>query len=113
MDYGVWECVSVPDTGQQVRPAMLVSWDRCILSIMVPVNQNHKQHCGLLHQAWALVKGARHKDGMGVMALEETWGVEDTQARSCVFLSPVDCTFYPGRTRELVKSVGEALEICE
>lgn len=81
---------------------------------MVSENQNHREHCEFSHQAWTLVKRARRKDGAGVMALEETWGGEGTQARPCVFLSPMGCAFYPGRTRELVKvRVREALEICE
>lgn len=51
----------------------------------------------------------RNKDGVRVVALEETWGVEEppsveeTQVRPRIFLSPVGCTFYPGRTREPVK----------
>lgn len=44
---------------------------------MVSVIQNHKERCGLLCQAWALVKRVKNKDGVRVMALEETWGVEE------------------------------------
>lgn len=49
-------------------------------------------------------------DGVGFMALEETWGVEEppwveeAQGRACEFLSPMRSVFYPGST-------GESLEV--
>lgn len=59
---------SVPDVAQQGCLAMLNFWDSYPLSITASVSQNHRGHCGLLQQAWALVRRVRNKEGVGLRA---------------------------------------------